>query len=617
MSFNPLRTIVDPKWRLLRKVLMEVINNDNEVRQRKRASKESESYMIGVTTILIVVKEERTVESIRSYLVEGRDRTLALRWLKYLEHYNDRSRSIAGSKVSEESRLLLEEEGRVRRILFGERKRRMRAKSQQQPSSATNTKKKRGRDRDAGGSTDGKKLNKVPDYVKKRRRIEVEKGRGGDMTFSNEDRDRHAALSEALEATEHDLDDIKDHDLVEEDKKSVSDDDYDTMYQATFMDEPRIVVKSLTSMEDVAAGMVLADLDPEYVIMYDFDIGFVRSIEVHAALNAAISGRQLKAYFLMFEASSEQKVFVKSLEREKNAFEKLIHHKKHMPPPVLLVEGTQEMQQAMAMGSVGGTYANGRLPLAYDSRRAGSRNKTEKRDIAVDVREFRSSLPSVLHRGGMRLAPVTLTVGDFVLSNVHCVERKSISDLFGSFSSGRLYTQAESMSKYYACPILLIEFDPSKSFSLQSEKDLGMDIRTDSVCSKISILTMHFPKLRIIWSKSPHETLRIFKELKQSHEEVNVSRAIEVGRNDTDESLLQPETESNDGPDDEDEINEAGRDMLLRLPGMTVPIARRLMGECDDLASVIALGRDDLRRLAGPVTGQRLFTFFQQKFGSI
>ena len=82
-------------------------------------------------------------------------------------------------------------------------------------------------------------------------------------------------------------------------------------------------------------------------------------------------------------------------------------------------------------------------PLSMDTRTGGGKQaaQKERRDIAVDVREFRSSLPSILHQGGMRLAPVTLTVGDFVLSNVHCVERKSISDLYGSFASGRLYLQ--------------------------------------------------------------------------------------------------------------------------------------------------------------------------------
>lgn len=212
----------------------------------------------------------------------------------------------------------------------------------------------------------------------------------------------------------------------------------------------------------------------------------------------------------------------------------------------------------------------------------------------------------------MRLAPVTLVVGDFVLSNVHCVERKSISDLFGSFSSGRLYSQAEAMSKYYKCPCLLIEFDPAKSFCLQNTNELGVEIRTDSVCSKMALLTMHFPKLRILWSRSPHETLKIFRELKLNHEEVDVERAVEVGKNESEEFLLQPD--SKDG--EEDEINETARDMLLRLPGVNVHSARKIMQNCDSLAELSEMSRDDLRRIAGPITGQKLFTFFRQKLAS-
>jgi DNA excision repair protein ERCC-4 len=228
------------------------------------------------------------------------------------------------------------------------------------------------------------------------------------------------------------------------------------------------------------------------------------------------------------------------------------------------------------------------------------------------VREFRSTLPSILHQGGMRLAPVTLTVGDFVLSNVHCVERKSISDLFGSFTSGRLYTQSEAMCKYYKCPSLLIEFDPSKTFCLQNSNELGMDIKTGSVCSKMAILTIHFPKLRILWSRSTHETLRIFKELKSSHEEVDVEKAMEIGRSESVEALLKQDL--ND--DEEDEVNEAARDMLLRLPGVNVHNARRIMRECDSLAELSEMTRDELRKVAGPVAGQKLFTFFRQRMSA-
>ena len=48
-----------------------------------------------------------------------------------------------------------------------------------------------------------------------------------------------------------------------------------------------------------------------------------------------------------------------------------------------------------------------------------------------------------------------------------CVERKSLTDLNQSFQSGRLFTQCEYMSTYYKTPILLIEFEENKSFTLE------------------------------------------------------------------------------------------------------------------------------------------------------
>lgn len=38
--------------------------------------------------------------------------------------------------------------------------------------------------------------------------------------------------------------------------------------------------------------------------------------------------------------------------------------------------------------------------------------------VVVDTREFRAALPSVLHQRGIELLPVTLEVGDYVLSPV-------------------------------------------------------------------------------------------------------------------------------------------------------------------------------------------------------
>lgn len=572
-----------PKWKLLKTVL-------HEIEEDYQKNKPSTADWSEPTTVLVLADDERTVEALRSHLADGSSsRTLLLRWLRYLEGLNDRSRAKADSRgvgdMPEEDRLLLEEEGRARRILFGT-----------SSVGKKNSKAKR-------------QLNQVPDYLKKRRRIAAERSRGKNWQQAD-DLERQAVLEDAVGAAEHELE--ASQDAARQLEKDAHEMEEEAMFKATYEDELRVVLKSYSSMDGGDASLLLQDLRPKYVILYDAEVSFIRAVEVNSALCCATD--PVRVFFLMFEASAEEKNFMKALDREKDAFERLIHHKKTMPLPALHSHATQEMQQAAEQGMVSASYMGGSLPLAFDSRKGvGKTDRSkERRDIAVDVREFRSALPSILHQGGMRLAPVTLTVGDFVLSNVHCVERKSISDLFGSFASGRLYTQAEAMSKYYKCPCLLIEFDPSKSFCLQNVSEIGSEIRSDSVCSKMSLLVMHFPKLRILWSRSPHETLRIFRELKTNHDEVDVDKAVEIGRSESVDGLLEGKATD----EDKDEINEAARDMLLRLPGVSVQIARRIMQEVDTLAELAQLSREELRRIAGPATGQKLFTFFRQKVDS-
>ncbi|XP_021911810.1 DNA repair endonuclease UVH1-like isoform X3 [Carica papaya] len=164
------------------------------------------------------------------------------------------------------------------------------------------------------------------------------------------------------------------------------------------------------------------------------------------------------------------------------------------------------------------------------TRKAGGRKEAEKEmQVIVDVREFMSSLPNMLHLKGMRIIPVTLEVGDYILSPLLCVERKSIQDLFSSFTSGRLYHQVESMVRYYRIPVLLIEFSQDKSFSFQSASDIGDDVTPNSIISKLSLLVLHFPRLRIIWSRSLYATAEIFASLKTNQDEPEEAKAIRVG----------------------------------------------------------------------------------------
>jgi len=588
---NPLPQILpvleeNPKWKLLHQVLSEIEekNQDTDV------------------CVLVMVKDERTLETVKSYLLDGREKSMNLRWLRYLKQINDRSRSLAkasggSSALSEESRLLLEEEGRIRNLLFG-------TESKQNQISDESKRKSDSEHRE---------------WKKKRRKVNEEVSRGS--TRSSEEQERSAVLDEALKEVEH-YEDLFERTSNSIEYEVIDDDDSDSYdeeekpYKASPLGSQRVVIQTYTSVECEESYLVLNDLRPTHVVLYDADPSFIRSLELYSCCCCEEEEDPLRVYFMLFESSSEEKNYLKALEREQNAFERLIQHKKTMSLPVNMIGPwtTQEMQ--LAGGSAVGSYAGGALPLSADTRTIKKRKNDEKREIAVDVREFRSALPSVLHQGGMRLAPVTLTVGDFVLSNVHCVERKSISDLFGSFASGRLYTQAEAMSKHYKVPCLLIEFDPMKTFSLQNANEIGPDIRMDSICSKMSLLIMHFPKLRLLWSKSPHETLRIFKSLKANHEEVDVEKAVAIGSNESLDALLHSNNDLNQEEDDkteENEINEAARDMLLSFPGINLHNARKIMKSCDSISELVSMSREELKSMLGALTGQKLFTFFNQK----
>ena len=68
--------------------------------------------------------------------------------------------------------------------------------------------------------------------------------------------------------------------------------------------------------------------------------------------------------------------------------------------------------------------------------------------IAVDSREFSSSNPIHLHEKGFWIIPMQLTVGDYILSDEICIEKKAVQtgDLFESFKSGRLLQQISNMN---------------------------------------------------------------------------------------------------------------------------------------------------------------------------
>ncbi|XP_039348509.1 DNA repair endonuclease XPF isoform X3 [Mauremys reevesii] len=351
---------------------------------------------------------------------------------------------------------------------------------------------------------------------------------------------------------------------------------------------PLTIIHPLQGCSDpYALTRLLHEVEPRYVVLYDAELTFVRQLEIY---KASRPGKPLRVYFLIYGGSTEEQRYLTVLRKEKEAFEKLIREKASMVIPEER-EGRDETNLDLIRDSTSAT-------VSTDTRKAGGQEqKSVQQTIVVDMREFRSELPSLIHRRGIDIEPVTLEVGDYILTPDICIERKSISDLIGSLNNGRLYSQCISMSRYYKRPILLIEFDPSKSFSLTSRGSLHQEISSNDITSKLTLLTLHFPRLRILWCPSPHATAELFEELKQNRPQPDAAIAMAI----TADSEIVPES---------DKYNPGPQDFLLKIPGVNAKNCRVLMNHVKSISELVTLSQDKLLEILGnAVNAKQLYDF--------
>ncbi|XP_069342205.1 DNA repair endonuclease XPF [Eulemur rufifrons] len=360
--------------------------------------------------------------------------------------------------------------------------------------------------------------------------------------------------------------------------------------------EPLTIIHPLLGCSDpYALTRVLHEIEPRYVVLYDAELTFVRQLEIY---RASRPGKPLRVYFLIYGGSTEEQRYLTALRKEKEAFEKLIREKASMVVPEER-EGRDETNLDLARGA-----ASTNVPS--DTRKAGGQEQNgTQQSIIVDMREFRSELPSLIHRRGIDIEPVTLEVGDYILTPDMCVERKSISDLIGSLNNGRLYSQCISMSRYYKRPMLLIEFDPSKPFSLTPRGALFQEISSNDVSSKLTLLTLHFPRLRILWCPSPHATAELFEELKQNKPQPDAATALAI----TADSETLPES---------DKYNPGPQDFLLKMPGVNAKNCRSLMNHVKNIAELATVSQDKLTSILGnAANAKQLYDFIHTSYAEV
>ncbi|KAL2263145.1 hypothetical protein VTK26DRAFT_8043 [Humicola hyalothermophila] len=423
----------------------------------------------------------------------------------------------------------------------------------------------------------------------KRRRV-----RGGGAIGSAPGRLDNGSIAQYFEKPDEVAELMAGAEITEEEAKQKEDiiadplEDMDDYYQLYEMQD-LVVIHAYEGDQD---EHVLEEVKPKYIIMYEPDASFIRRVEVYRSSH---NDRNVRVYFLYYGGSVEEQRYLSAVRREKDAYTKLIKERASMSV-VMTVDphGAEDPQEAFLRTINTRIAGGGRLAATAERPR-----------VVVDVREFRSSLPSLLHAKSLEIVPCMLTVGDYILSPNICIERKSVSDLISSFKDGRLYSQCEAMFQHYKNPMLLIEFDQNKSFTLEPFADLSGSVSSVSAAnagagdlqSKIVLLTLAFPKLRIVWSSSPYETAEIFERLKAQEQEPDPIAAVRAGLD-------------KDAQAEEQVFNTEPQEMLAAVPGVTPNNIFMLALKAENIKEVANMTVAELDPLVGREAAGKICGFF-------
>lgn len=118
--------------------------------------------------------------------------------------------------------------------------------------------------------------------------------------------------------------------------------------------------------------------------------------------------------------------------------------------------------------------------------------------------------------------------------------------------------------------------------------------------SKLVLLTLSFPRLKIIWSSSPYFTAEVFEELKKNHEEPDPFTAVKIGLDPSETPGAKL-------------YNQAPQEFLRSVPGVNAKNIHNLMLEWDNIQAISQTPEGRLMEVVGPEAGRQIWGFFNKK----
>ena len=241
-------------------------------------------------------------------------------------------------------------------------------------------------------------------------------------------------------------------------------------------------------------------------------------------------------------------------------------------------------------------------------------------NILIDDREIHASTPFYLYQQGFNINIARLEVGDYILSNSVCVERKSIStgDIFQSLITSHLTDQIIKMINYYEFIVLLLEFENFEDITTiihnghlfnQNElyrKFLGLkNIKNDSESNKIIF----------IWSLSPKMTAEIFMNLKRKYNDqfLDIQKCINMNKIKK-KQKKQNLKDINEIEEKKERIMISLLKFLLRIDGIDNSNIKSIFNSFKNLNEFIQLPKEQLYEKFGRINGNKINLYINKNF---
>ncbi len=186
--------------------------------------------------------------------------------------------------------------------------------------------------------------------------------------------------------------------------------------------------------------------------------------------------------------------------------------------------------------------------------------------IVCDYRE--KEVMENLKKLGALVNPQNLSIGDFMISERVCIERKAHSDFISSIIDGRIFEQASLLRKNFEKPIMVIEGYSDR------------EINENALKAAIASLLIDFD-FSLVSTKDPADTSRlIYWIAKREQEEKKIDVGIKIGK--------KPK-----------EIKELQEFIICSFPGISKVLGRRLLEKFGSLEKVFNASELELAKVKG------------------